>query len=230
MPTSRSAGPLRPLRLAHRGDWRDAPENSPAALGAAMRVSGCDGVEFDVRLSSEGIPVLLHDATLTRVQGISREVDELDVEALVSYGVPTLAGALAALPPSAFLDVELKGEGHGAATAAALRAARGEAPARAVVSSFEAGTLRAMALHLPGWPRWLNADDLAPATLALASSLGCAAVAVEWRAIDGDAMARATAAGLAVAAWTVRRASDARRLAGIGVVALCVEDAALDGW
>ena len=64
-----------PLRLAHRGDWRAAPENSLQALVAATRIPGCDGVEFDVRLSRDGVPVLLHDETLT---GATNEDDPFE--------------------------------------------------------------------------------------------------------------------------------------------------------
>ena len=43
--------PGRTLRLAHRGDWRAAPENSLAAFLAALAIPACDGLEFDVRAS-----------------------------------------------------------------------------------------------------------------------------------------------------------------------------------
>ena len=46
------------LRLAHRGDWRRAPENTLAAFLAALAVPGCDGLEFDVRASADGVPVV----------------------------------------------------------------------------------------------------------------------------------------------------------------------------
>jgi glycerophosphoryl diester phosphodiesterase len=52
---------------------------------------------------------------------------------------------------------------------------------------------------------------------------------VEWPSIDAAAMTRARSAGLEVAAWTVRRRATAARLERLGVVALCVEGAALDG-
>ena len=216
------------LRLAHRGAWRSAPENSLAALVAAMVVPGCDGVEFDVRLSRDGVPVLLHDPTLRRVQGRPERVDELEATELRQAGIATLADALAALPEPAFVDVELKGDGHGEATAAVLRVARGEAPDRSVVSSFEPPTLVTMADLLPGWPRWLNADDLAPATLSLAVGLGCRAVSVRWSSIRLDRLHAAREAGLEVAAWTVRRRATRDRLSALGVVASCVEAAALD--
>jgi glycerophosphoryl diester phosphodiesterase len=215
------------LRLAHRGDWRHAPENSLAALQAALAVPGCDGVEFDVRLSADGVPVLLHDETLRRVQRRPGRVDDLDVAALAEAGIPTLADVLEALPGSTFIDVELKGDAHGEATAAVLRAGRGEAPSRALVSSFEPATLDTMRSLLPGWRRWLNAEDLAPATLSLALGLGCSGVSVLWGGITGAAYRRATDVGLDVAAWTVRRPATVERLGRLGVVACCVEGDAL---
>jgi glycerophosphoryl diester phosphodiesterase len=222
------AGP-RPLRLAHRGDWRRAPENTLEALLAALEVPACDGVEFDVRLSRDGIPVLLHDETLARVQHRAAHVRDLPAAELARHGIPELAAVLRALPARAFLDVELKGDDHGEATAAVLRAARGEAPDRGVISSFEGATLAAMADRLPGWPRWLNAGDLAPATISLAVGLGCRGVSVLWGAITPATIRAARGAGLEVAAWTVRRRATFDRLARLGVVAACVEGAALDG-
>jgi glycerophosphoryl diester phosphodiesterase len=218
-----------PLRLAHRGDWRAAPENSLEALVAATRIPGCDGVEFDVRLSRDGVPVLLHDATLRRVQRRPEHVDQLDAPALVVAGVPRLDVVLAALPETAFLDVELKGDAHGDATATVLRAARGHSPGRAVVSSFDGAALATMRDLLPGWPRWLNAEDLSPATLSLAVGLGCTTVSALWGSITPASLERAREAGLAVAAWTVRRPETMARLGGLGVVACCVEGEALVG-
>ena len=57
------------LRLAHRGDWRRAPENTLAAFLAAIAVPGCDGLEFDVRASADGVPVVIHDETLSASRG-----------------------------------------------------------------------------------------------------------------------------------------------------------------
>lgn len=221
--------PRRSLRLAHRGDWRVAPENTLAALAAALRIPACDGVEFDVQLSRDGVPVILHDDTLARVQHRPERVSELDAAELATAGVPALAEALALLGPDPFLDIELKGDAHGDATAAVLRAARGETGPRAVLSSFDPPSLVAMADRLPGWTLWLNAEDLAPATLSLAIGLGCRGISVLWGAITPAAMGRAQAAGLDVAAWTVRRRATFDRLQRLGVVASCVEAAALDG-
>ena len=219
----------RPLRLAHRGDWREAPENTLASLVAAMRVPACDGVEFDVELSRDGVPVLLHDETLARVQGRPEHVHALDAAELAAAGVPTLAAALATLGPGPYLDVELKGDDHGAATADVLRAARGATGERAVLSSFDPPSLVAMARLLPGWTRWLGTMDLEPPAVALALELGCHGISTDWHRITPASIRRAHRAGLEVAAWTVRRRATYARMERLGVVAQCVEAAALDG-
>ncbi len=218
----------RPLRLAHRGDWRRAPENTLPALLAALEVPACDGLEFDVRVSTDGVPILLHDDTLARVQGRPERADALTADALGDLGVPTLAEVLAAVPRRAFLDVELKGD-YGRAVVEVLAAGRGAGLANAVVSSFQPETLERVAGLAPTWPRWLNTADLTPATVAAARDLGCRGVAAEWRAINPGSAARVRAAGLDLAAWTVRRRPTFDRLAGLGVVAVCVEATALDG-
>jgi glycerophosphoryl diester phosphodiesterase len=218
----------RMLRLAHRGDWRRAPENTITALLAALKVPGCDGVEFDVRLSADGVPVLLHDETLARMQNRPEAVNELRARELEPLGVPKLAEVLAAIPHRAFLDVELKGR-HDRATVEVLAAGRGPGLVNAVVSSFQANTLARIAGLVPLWPRWLNATNLSPETIAIATELECRAISVEWHAVDAGSLARARAAGLDVAAWTVRREATATRLARLGVFATCVEAGALDG-
>jgi glycerophosphoryl diester phosphodiesterase len=194
-----------------------------------MDVPGCDGIELDVRLSRDGIPVVLHDETLARVQRHPGRVDAMTADDLRRAGVPGLHEVLAGLPSPTFLDIELKGDAHGPATAGVLRAARGDAPERAVVSSFEPATLLAIGEHLPGWRRWLNAESLAPQTLSLAAGLGCDGIAVLWGAITPRGLRAARDAGLVVAAWTVRRRATFERMSRLGVVACCVEAQALDG-
>lgn len=69
--------------VAHRGIWRDAPENSLAAIEAAIR-AGCDVVEIDVRRSADGGLFLLHDRTLQRMAGIDETPEALSSERLAS--------------------------------------------------------------------------------------------------------------------------------------------------
>jgi glycerophosphoryl diester phosphodiesterase len=219
------------LRLAHRGDWRLAPENSLEAMRAALANPACDGLEFDVRFSRDGMPVLLHDATLERVQGVAAPVGSLSAAELGAYGIPTLAAVLELAADRSFLDVELK-EPATDAFFDVLSRARGDPAgglARAVVSSFQPEILARVAAARPEWPRWGNSRDLEPETIGVAVGLGCSALATTWRAIEPAGIKRAKEAGLAVASWTVRRRPTFDRLERLGVTAMCVEAAALDG-
>jgi glycerophosphoryl diester phosphodiesterase len=203
-------------------------------MEAAMQGPMCDGLEFDVRASFDNVPVVLHDETLARVQQVPLTCSTLTAEQLAEHGVPTLGQVLAATACEFFLDVELKEPVAGALDLLELERGRVNDDGRAVVrnaavSSFHAPILAWLAAQRPTWVRWLNAYDLSPRAIELATSLGCSAISAEWHSIDAEGMARAGAAGLEVAAWTVREPDDYRRLEALGVSAVCVEAAALDG-
>ena len=91
----------RPERLAqviaHRGASRDCPENTLAAFDEALR-QGADGIELDVQLSRDGIPVVYHDRTLVRAGGGRRRVARIDF------------AELAALDPGARVDRRFRGQ------------------------------------------------------------------------------------------------------------------------
>lgn len=216
------------LRLAHRGDWRHAPENSIAALAAAVAVPGCDGVEFDVRISGDGVPVLSHDETLERAHGRPGRIDEMSARELEEVGIASLADALAVIPHRATIDVDLKGL-HDRAVVEVLAAGRGPGLVNGIVSSFTPETLERVGRLAPTWPRWLNSYDLSEATIRTAAELGCEAVSVDFRVIDAASFGAAQEAGLEIAAWTVRRRATYGRLQRLGAIAACVEAAALDG-
>ncbi len=57
-----------PVIIAHRTSPRDAPENSLAGIARSAEL-GADYVEIDVRLTRDGVPVMLHDALLLRTTG-----------------------------------------------------------------------------------------------------------------------------------------------------------------
>lgn len=110
--------------MAHRGYALRYPENTLPALEAALR-EGATCVEFDVQLTADGVPVLLHDADLKRTGGVEGRVTEMPLSRLREVGVgetqrlggsfpavrvPTLAEAVELLGrhPKARAFVELK--------------------------------------------------------------------------------------------------------------------------
>src|SRR6185295_10448886 len=64
------------LIIGHRGASAVAPENTMAAFRDALAV-GADGIEFDVRLTRDGVPVVIHDNTLRRTGGLPHRVADL---------------------------------------------------------------------------------------------------------------------------------------------------------
>ena len=222
------------LRLAHRGDWRVAPENSIAAMEAALANPACDGLEFDVRSSFDSVAVVLHDETLARVQRVPLSCSTLTAAQLAEHGVPTLGQVLKTVGCDPFVDVELKEHVQGAIDALELERGAVDDDGRAIlrnaaVSSFQPTILAWLRAQRPEWPRWLNALALDPVSISLATELGCAAISVEAHAVDEAGVARAAEAGLEVVAWTVRDVDDYRRLEALGLRGIITEGAALDG-
>ena len=76
----------KPLIIAHRGASALAPENTFAAFRRAL-ADGADGVEFDVRLTKDGEPVVFHDATLGRLSNRKNLVSSLTAEELAGVDV-----------------------------------------------------------------------------------------------------------------------------------------------
>lgn len=79
--------------FAHRG-FHHTPfdENTIPAFENGFRLF--DGVECDVRLSADGVPIVLHDATLVRTHNIHLKAERLDSNSLRAIGVPSLAEVL----------------------------------------------------------------------------------------------------------------------------------------
>ena len=97
------------LFLSHRGESDDAPENTLSAFALAMERDS-DGIELDIRLTSDGFVVVVHDADLKRVAQNDAVVSATPLETLQSiHPVPLLTDVLALLKPGKHLQIELKG-------------------------------------------------------------------------------------------------------------------------
>jgi glycerophosphoryl diester phosphodiesterase len=118
---------IRPLLLGHRGARAEKaiPENTLASFDLAL-VQGCDGFEFDLRLTADGQAVICHDATSGGLEIAESSAKDL--------ALPLLRDVLPRYQSTAFLDIELKVTGLEKITTDLLRKL---APARGfVVSSF----------------------------------------------------------------------------------------------
>jgi glycerophosphoryl diester phosphodiesterase len=91
--------------IAHRGASAERPENTIAAFQRAVEL-GADAIELDVRLSSDGVPVVIHDPTLDRTTTAQGAVARKTAAELVRIGVPTLERVLAEIALPILLEIK----------------------------------------------------------------------------------------------------------------------------
>jgi len=228
-----------PRWIAHRGAGKLAPENTLAAfrLGASH---GYRMFECDVKLSADGVPFLLHDATLDRTtnrQGLAAELswDALSRLDAGSWHSPAYVGEPLAsleavthfcLDNALCLNIEIKptpGSESLTGTVVANVAARlwAEAPTGArpippLLSSFQPEALEAAQAAQSHLPRALLLAVLQSGWLETALRLGCVAVICQHTQWDAVSVQQAQNAGLKVLCYTVNDASAADRLWALG--------------
>ncbi|VTT87060.1 Glycerophosphoryl diester phosphodiesterase [Halorubrum sp. DM2] len=239
-----------PPLIAHRGFAAENPENTVAAVEAAMSV--VDRLELDVRRCGTGELVAFHDATLGRVTDATGRVEETAYERLAELSVegsgepvPTLAEVLDAVPAHAWVMLDLKERGlaadalavaadrdHDLAVTAddpavieAVRAADPSVPTvYGVRESVPARVLRPL---IPGRvaattvPRWAYPPQDAAGAVETAVELGCAAVSPRYElCLRTNVVSRAANAGLRVLPWTVTSEREYEAVTGAGVDAV----------
>lgn len=204
--------------VGHRGDPYRVRENTAASLRSAI-ARGADAVEIDVRLTRDGVPVLLHDETLKRLWGVDRPLAQVTLDELRALtgaeGVPTLAEALDAVGGHRVM-IDLPG-----ATERSVRTIVGTvqecgAGDRVYYCSSAAAMLLVRAAD-PGAEIALTWTTLAPPRPVL-----LAAVAPRWLnyrfGLVGRALTdRVHRDGLLVSAWTADTRRTMRRLIADGV-------------
>ena len=230
-----------PLWIAHRGAGKLAPENTLAAfrLGAQH---GHRAFECDVKLSADGVPFLLHDATLERTtSGVGEaalrswgELSQLDAGGWHSPGfagepLPSLAGIAAYCIHNAFaLNIEIKPTPGDAArtgrvvAAAAARLWAGRVP-QPLLSSFSVEALQTARDAGPQLPRGLLLDSLDDGWFEQAQSLGCVAVITQFELMDAAVIKRLHSVGLRALVYTVNDADEAQRLIALGIDGLITD-------
>jgi len=197
-----------PLLLGHRGvrgRRYGVAENTLAAFDLALE-KGCDGIEFDVRLTSDGCALLCHDRTFHSLRIAAHPAARFKQ-------LPHLEEILARYSSRAFLDIELKVPGL---ESCLLNALRRDPPTRGfVVSSFMPKVLESLRAHSQALPlgiicktrRQLSRWPRLPVEYVIAhKTLIAPGLASEIRA-----------AGKQLFVWTVNRRETIDQLAEWGV-------------
>ncbi len=180
------------LLFAHRGYHAEAPENSLAAFEAAIKL-GVDGIETDVRLSRDGLPVIIHDRLTPRKRAVA-ELTRREIESDLGHSVPVLNEILDAFP-DVLWNIEVKNPEAWPAASKVL--AQFQARRRLVVTSFRHDVVKRCAEELAIDCGLLLAHrplDVSAVMAACATHTHIRAIAWDYNILD-DAVLRAVAAG-----------------------------------
>ena len=223
-----------PRWVAHRGAGKLAPENTLAAfkLGASH---GYRMFECDVKLSSDGVPFLLHDDTLERTtngQGVAglqtwQALQQLDAgswhsAAYIGEALPSLETIAAYCIASGFdLNIEIKpthGTDQRTGAVVAMHAARlwKNESRKPLLTSFKPDALQAAQDAAPDLPRGLLLHELWTGWIETALMLDCSAIICNHKLWDTSSVTQAKSAGFKLLSYTVNDETEAQRLLALG--------------
>jgi len=205
--------PSRPLLLGHRGARavKAIRENTFASFDLAL-AHGCDGFEFDVRLTANSEAVVCHDP---KIGGVRIAV----TNAAGLPQLPLLRDVLRRYGQSAFLDIEIKVSGMERAVVRLLRECR---PSGYVVSSFLPSALRAVHAQDPSIPLGMICET--KSQLTRWRQLPVNYVIVHHKLALRSVIYGLRSDGRKVLVWTVNGAASMRRLAKWGVDGIISDD------
>ena len=207
----------RPLLLGHRGAraLHSIPENTVASFDHAL-ADGCDGFEFDVRLTADGSAVVCHDPEIGGIEIAQARAEQLPA-------LPRLEDVLARYQQTAFLDIELKVAGIGVVVAAMLRMFP---PQRgAVISSFLPEVLLQMHTHDGAIPLGLICETRTE--LSRWKELPVEYVIPHHKLVVLEGITVIRDAGKKILVWTVNDAKEMVRFARAGVDGIISDDTKL---
>lgn len=217
------------LFLSHRGESDDAPENTLEAFQLAMDLDS-DGIELDIRLSSDGQLICDHDGNLNRVAGVPLNVAEHTLDELRRhYPIPLLSEVFPLVRPGKMLQIEIKGSPE---LLPLLRETLDKASTESidiVLSSFESESLKGAAELFPELPRVLLIDlkyhfgHLPTVEEVVALLQQCSATGISMRGnfdLKPEFVIALKNAGYRAVAWGITNDPLGLHMANIGIQAM----------
>lgn len=222
--------PPPPWIIAHRGDSFHWPENTVAALRAAVE-RGAHAAEVDLQLTRDGRLVVFHDWDTRRrtgragiVEALARsDLDDLRI-ANSGEGIPCLEEMLAALPEAFPLNLELKRRNADPSRLTDVLLEAIEGRAAIWVSSFDLDLLRMIRGRAPALALAPLEDRSPSAIVEVARDLDAVSVHVHRRLVGDELIARSREAGRSLLVYTVNDVGEASRLFEQGVAGIFTDD------
>jgi glycerophosphoryl diester phosphodiesterase len=209
----------------HRGAAAEYPENTLPGFRRALDL-GIEGIELDVHLSKDGVPVVIHDETVDRTTNGKGAVADLTVAELRALDagegehVPTLAEVLDLVGDELVVDIEIKANAAGEAV---LDEVRGR-DTRWLISSFDWDVLRYVRSVDKDAEIWVLALGATDDALETVEELGATALALWQRAIDEDIAKMLIEKSVPCWPWTVNDPDQARQLLEWGAFGICTDE------
>ncbi|CAM5354031.1 glycerophosphoryl diester phosphodiesterase [Streptomyces tanashiensis] len=209
---------MRPVTaVGHRGDPYRVRENTLPSIASAIE-QGADAVEIDVRLTKDGVPVLLHDDTLKRLWGHDRPLSGLSHELLrelTGDGVPTLRDALLTAGDHRLM-LDLPG-GNEDSVRAIVRTVRECGAGERVYYCAGAVAMLQVRAADPAAEIALTWTSLAPPRRVLLDAVRPRWLNYRFGLVSRELTERVHRDGLLVSAWTADTRRTMRKLIGNGV-------------
>ena len=228
-----------PLIIGHRGASAVSPENTMAAFCEAI-AAGSDGIEFDVRLTRDGVPIIIHDNTLRRTTGLPHRVADLTWSELenLNAGVPSLEQLFTLFEANdllLFLEMKVDSAAEHLPLAEACSKLIDEfsfkqrvfvecfdLKALAIIKNIDS-EIKTAALFQPTLSRPSLADQR---IIDRAKAIKASALALHYRLARESLVNKAFDAELRVAVWTVDDPVWIARARSLGIEALITNDPA----
>lgn len=206
--------------VGHRGDPYRVRENTLPSLRSAIE-RGADAIEIDVRLTHDGVPLLLHDASLKRLWGHDRPLAKLtraDVEELTGGGVPTLHEALLTVGAHRLM-IDLPGASERVVRTVVGTVRECGAGERVYYCAGPATMLAVRAVD-PSAEIAMTWTTLAPPRPVLLDAVGARWLNYRFGLLGRELTDRLHRDGVLVSAWTADTRRTMRRLVGLGIDAI----------
>ncbi|HYC63839.1 MAG TPA: glycerophosphodiester phosphodiesterase family protein [Reyranellaceae bacterium] len=209
-----------PKVIGHRGAMAYRPENTLASFREA-RKRGATWIEIDVKLTADGVPIVMHDESLKRTMGVDRLVAQTP-RAELPRDVPTFEETMALCGELGLgCNVELKPcKGREAETGrVAVEALSRHWPRHLpppLLSSFKDASLLAARAAAPQYARALLVSEAKEDWRARAEAVEAAGMNVGSKRLTAATAVAIKRAGYALSVWTVNDPDEAKALVGMG--------------
>jgi Glycerophosphoryl diester phosphodiesterase len=216
--------PDRPIRIAHRGAPRRAPENTLPSFELALDI-GAEGLELDVHATRDGVVVIHHDPALRQGLVIA-DTDFAELrrhEMGPGVPIPTLTELCAMVAGRAELFVEIKGADIEVLVLEALAGYTGPV----AIHSFDHTMIRRLHVRRAPYPLGLLFEEGTGAVAAAMDDFGASDIWPHFTLVDEELVATVHARGGRIIPWTVNQRTDATILAAMGVDGLCGDDVSI---